>query len=120
MSMEQLTCEQRIDAEFASTIEDIEGMGVGSDEFMDYFLGFDFVEEGTFGDQTEPYYRAQISWGGPSDEFRFYEDRTDYVFMDWFDGGVRDVTDHETVRDVRAFFEACIGIDFEHRSGSHF
>ena len=38
------------------------------------------------------YYRLQLSWGGPSDEFRIYVnqdkeiDIIEYWFMDWFDG----------------------------------
>jgi len=38
------------------------------------------------------YYRLQLSWGGPSDEFRIYFDQDkeidiiEYWYMDWFDG----------------------------------
>ena len=38
------------------------------------------------------YYRLQLSWGGPSDEFRIYItqdkeiDIIEYWYMDWFDG----------------------------------
>jgi hypothetical protein len=59
----------------------------------DQFLGFDFVEPFTFGeDQKAGYWRLQISWGGPSSEFRIYVDSGDrigsveYWYMDWFDG----------------------------------
>ena len=60
----------------------------------EYALGFDYVAPGTFVDQKEGYWRYQISWGGPSDEFRFYAGgcgeqqphRIGYVFLDWFDG----------------------------------
>jgi hypothetical protein len=64
------------------------------EEFWNYGLGFDYVTPGTFEHQREGYWRWQLSWGGPSDEFRFFADpigssdphRIEYWFMDWFDG----------------------------------
>ena len=66
----------------------------------EYGLSFDYVAPGTFGDQPRGYWRWQLSWGGPSDEIRFYGDlggeygpayldSVQYVFMDWFDGHTR-------------------------------
>ncbi len=63
----------------------------------EYGLAFDYVAPETFGDdQPEGYFRYQLSWGGPSDEFRIYADqvgewrwsvyRIEYWFLDWFDG----------------------------------
>lgn len=58
----------------------------------EYGLGIDYVAPGTFRDQKRGYFRYQLSWGGPSDEFRFYLDenlnptRIEYWFLDWFDG----------------------------------
>ena len=61
----------------------------------EYGLAFDYVAPETFGDQNEGYFRYQISWGGPSDEFRIFADksgygwsiyRIEYWYMDWFDG----------------------------------
>ena len=56
-------------------------------------LSWDYVEAGTFEDQEDGFYRLQLSWGGPSDEFRIYTigdtleiDVIDYHYMDWFDG----------------------------------
>lgn len=51
----------------------------------------------TYHGCVEPgYFRYQLSWGGPSDEFRIYAEKLseynwmiwkiDYWFMDWFDG----------------------------------
>lgn len=60
--------------------------------FEDYGLSFDYVPEGTWKDQKEGYFRYQLSWGGPSDEFRFFVNpsfklhRIEYWFLDWFDG----------------------------------
>lgn len=52
-------------------------------------LSWDYVE----GEGREAgYYRLQLSWGGPSDEFRIYVtqdkeiDIIEYWYMDWFDG----------------------------------
>jgi hypothetical protein len=65
----------------------------------DYGLSFDYVAPGTFGDQKEGYFRYQLSWGGPSDEFRFFVNpdlschRVEYWLLDWFDGANRVLTD---------------------------
>jgi hypothetical protein len=71
----------------------------------EYGLGFDYVAPDTFADQKEGYWRYQISWGGPSDEFRFYAGghgelsphRISYVFLDWFDGHERTLADNDLV-----------------------
>jgi hypothetical protein len=58
-----------------------------------YGLSIDYVSPNTFKGQRAGYLRWQISWGGPSDEFRFYfvpgenkPYKIEYWFMDWFDG----------------------------------
>jgi hypothetical protein len=63
--------------------------------FLDYGLSIDYVAPGTFAHQREGYWRWQISWGGPSDEFRFFSSgpdyrpyRIEYWFMDWGDGAM--------------------------------
>ena len=63
----------------------------------EYGLSFDYVASETFGDeQVEPYWRYQLSWGGPADEFRIFSDghnlkpyRIEYHFIDWMDGARR-------------------------------
>lgn len=57
--------------------------------FEEYGLSFDYVTR----DKGPAYWRYQISWGGPSAEFRFYSNgptrkpwRISFCFMDWFDG----------------------------------
>ena len=76
---------------------------------FDIALGFDFVPFYTFEDQEEHYFRWQLSWGGPSDEFRVYTDnqnninRIEYWYMDWFDGASVDCTDNETIKDAIHF-----------------
>jgi len=82
-----------------------------TDEFCEYGLCFDLVEAGTFNDQLEPYYRYQISYGGPSEEFRMYADRTEYWYLDWFDGASIDVTHDSRVDEIMQTFEDCEMID---------
>ncbi len=103
MSREE-TCEARIDRELAGRVRDLgllwDFQCAGKDDpelgsLSDYGLCFDFVPVGTFDDQAEAYFRYQISWGGPSDEFRFFVNpdltchRVEYWFLDWFDGASR-------------------------------
>ena len=58
----------------------------------EYGLCFDKVEPNTFQDQKLGYWRWQLSWGGPSDEFRIFVDedkniyKIEYWFLDWGDG----------------------------------
>ena len=61
----------------------------------DNTLDFSYVESNTFNDQKDGYWRLQLSWGGPSDEIRYYKadnseamiyDQITYSYMDWFDG----------------------------------
>lgn len=120
LAKEEKSCEDRIDYMLASTTEDLENL-VKEEDINDaingYFLGFDFVEAGTFENQKEAYFRLQMSWGGPSDEFRVFTNpdysihRIEYHFQDWFDGAVRDVTNNETIFD---FIEQSFQYDFEY------
>tara|TARA_R100000234_G_scaffold97874_1_gene66251 strand:- start:736 stop:1191 length:456 start_codon:yes stop_codon:yes gene_type:complete len=68
-----------------------------------YFLSWDFVEPFTFGDdQKAGYWRLQISYGGPSSEFRIYADsekeirKIEYWYLNWFDGAFVEVP-HDSV-----------------------
>lgn len=81
------------------------------EQFSNYALSFDYVAPYTFTDQEEGYFRYQMSWGGPSDEIRFYSYdngrscyRAEYWFMDWFDGAKVDVTG-TVADDVFSFFQ---------------
>lgn len=67
----------------------------GNDElppFNEYGLSLDVVEAHTFEDQHQDYGRYQFSWGGPSEEIRFYCDRIEFWYMDWFDGAKVDIS----------------------------
>ena len=98
-------CKYRIKEHLASRVSDLKAhqkaMADGLDDtpdlgpISDYGLCFDYVAAGTYPKQREGYFRWQLSWGGPSDEFRFYVDaqkkchRIEYWFMDWYDGAKR-------------------------------
>lgn len=64
-------------------------------EFNEYGLSIDYVPGRTEYNPGAGYLRYQLSWGGPSDEFRFFVDadgdcyRIEYWFLDWFDGAHR-------------------------------
>lgn len=63
---------------------------------FEYGLSFDYV---TPDKNHDGYFRYQLSWGGPGDEFRIYAHKRsdydfvtykiEYWFMDWFDGASR-------------------------------
>ncbi len=101
--MRPQNCQARIAKELKSRIADLKRLWklyrkdseARDDELgnlEEYGLGFDYVAPGTFDGQREGYFRYQISWGGPSDEFRLFVNpdfsahRVEYWFMDWFDG----------------------------------
>lgn len=98
----QPTCNERIDDELEYTTETIQAILDAPDwnhedhgSLYDFGLSFDYVEPETFTDQLEGYWRWQLSYGGPSDEFRAYVNpdgsihRLEYWFLDWFDGAHR-------------------------------
>jgi len=66
----------------------------------EYGLAFDYVPGDTYPDNEDGgYFLYQISWGGPSEEFRFFADpelkcyRIEFWFLDWFDGASRTLRD---------------------------
>lgn len=102
------SAEDRIDAHLKGRLEDIrklwDAQMAGQEDVEDlgnlnnYGLAFDYVEGGTDYNHGGGYFRWQLSWGGPSDEFRFYTDTRgrpysiEYAFLDWFDGAKRKLT----------------------------
>lgn len=121
MTTQTPKCKDRVSPQFADRIEAIAAMlqaerdGKDGDEeygsLHEYGLSFDYVPAGTFADQPAGYWRYLLSWGGPSDGFRFFGDpsghihRVEYWFMDWFDGACIDVTDNETVQQLVEWFD---------------
>lgn len=113
--MSDKTCKERIAVHLASRMDDLrqlwtaycnpgtetsteDGNIIGGDmdgaHIYEYGLCFDYVQP----EHGRGYFRYQITWGGPSDEFRIYAqgngykwhvDRIAYHFMDWFDGAKR-------------------------------
>lgn len=92
--------------------EDVPDLG----NFWEYGLCFDYVAPGTFTGQSEGYFRYQLSWGGPSDEFRFFVSRArhgwsiyriEFWFLDWYDGASRRLygTDRSLLEDIFALFD---------------
>ncbi|MBU2177428.1 MAG: hypothetical protein KJ556_20240 [Gammaproteobacteria bacterium] len=97
------TCAQRWKDHYDSRIEEIrtlwnlykedsEAYDDDLGNWIEYGLWFDYVSPGTFTDQDQGYFRYQISWGGPSEEFRFYVNpdlscyKIEFWFLDWYDG----------------------------------
>jgi hypothetical protein len=76
-------------------------------------LCFDYVPPNTFRDQSEGFWRYQISTGGPAEEFRFYSSgpnyppyRIEFVFLDWGDGYTRKLSgdDLDLMMEIWDFF----------------
>lgn len=98
-----MTCKTRVPAELRSRMNDLkklwrmycndsEARDDNLGHLYEYGLGFDYVAPGTFDGQKQGYFRYQLSWGGPSDEFRIFVNpdfsahRIEYWFLNWFDG----------------------------------
>ena len=87
-------CQDKVESAAKSRMADIRAMFEAEDQtvedigcLFDYGLGIDLVPAGTFNDQRENYIRYQLSWGGPSEEFRLYENgEIEFWYLDWFDG----------------------------------
>lgn len=107
------SCQDRVESALASRIITLEKLWTAYQEgdeerykdelgtFFEYGLCFDYVPFGLFSDQQEGYFRYQLGYGGPSDEFRFYTDASfhchtiKYWFLDWFDGAHIDLSGSE-------------------------
>ena len=114
MTEQYKNCMDRVDEAYETVKSNIEDVGIGSEEFHEFGLSFDLVEAGTFNDQDIPYYRYQISWGGPSEEFRIFEGgAVEFWFMDWFDGAGIDVTNEPIVKELVEFFDEVGLIDWD-------
>ena len=91
-----ISCKERVADAFDSRMSDLRklcraGYGVevkNLGRLEEYGLCVDRVEADTFG--THPgYWRYQISWGGPAEEFRYYDQDgggVEFWFLDWGDG----------------------------------
>jgi len=96
-------CAELIEAHMVSRLTDIDemlriynGEIIADSEFdeqsiFEYGLSFDYVEKGTFNNQSKGYFRYQISWGGPSEEIRFYCSETEHFENDKSEYGYNDI-----------------------------
>ena len=81
-----------------------------SQYISEYGLCFDWVEPNTFNNQEEGFWRWQLSWGGPSDEFRIFVDedkniyKIEYWFLDWGDGASIIVKDSLIYHIIEEYF----------------
>ena len=110
MTEKQETCADRVKEHLDDRMEDLRKLWElwltdcdASDDDLgtmyEYGLCFDYVAPETYRDQPEGFFRYQLSWGGPGDEFRIYASQTgeyswsvyriEYWFLDWFDGASR-------------------------------
>ena len=85
----------------------------GREAFNEYGLAFDYVAPYTFDDQPAGYWRYQISYGGPSEELRFYADadyevrKIEFWYLDWFDGACVNVILDTVARMIWDEFNEC-------------
>ena len=95
----KLRCKDLIQDKWAKTRQDLNRST--DEELADTkhgkFLSYDYVKANTFANDRgehphEGYWRYQMSWGGPSDEIRFYDsNKITYAYLDWFDGAEIDI-----------------------------
>lgn len=92
--------------------------------WSEYGLAFDYVAPETFGeDQEQGYFRYQISYGGPSEEIRFFTDenfrayKIEFWYLDWFDGAKKILQgqDKELLQEIFADFKDCGMVEHVHR-----
>lgn len=139
----QETCKDRITAEYKGRMtqlrklwtlwqKDPEASDPDLGTWNEYGLGFDYVAPGTFEGQRAGYFRYQLSWGGPSDEFRFFVTPgrragsfdvlfIEYWFLDWFDGAKRTLragNDFDLLCEIFNDFEECEITRFEYEKAT--
>jgi hypothetical protein len=120
-------CKDRVRSHLAGRLSDLRKLFRADPEtpdpdlgtFNEYGLSFDYVAPGTFKNRRG-YWRYQLSWGGPSDEFRFYCDenrnpvRIEYWLLDWWDGAritLRTGCGVNLLRDIFADFKDMGAVD---------
>ena len=108
------TCAELVRGAFESRMSDIRKMYLNGGKadlgdgyevrLNEYGLGIDFVPAHTFENQEEGYTRYQLSWGGPSEEFRVFTvvPRVEFWYLDWYDGAsvVVKGKDANIIRDI--------------------
>lgn len=108
MESTEPTCSERIAKRYAREINDIRNgicsLGKTEEFLRDYGLSFDYVACGDFNetDPEIPYWRWQLSWGGPQDEFRFPHESKEMVFRQKVKRGEHAWTDPIVNEDIVA------------------
>ena len=115
----ELTCEDVIVEHYNGRLEQLRATMADvdkaeKDENGITWLDFSYVEAHTFNGQERGYYRWQLSWGGPSDEYRIWMnpngiEHITYHFMDWYDGAEMEVYDNE----IQEFIEDVFEFDYQ-------
>ena len=96
------------------------------EDYYDYVnqlgLSFDYVPANLSTFPACGYWRWQLSWGGPGDEFRIYTDieknidRIEYVYLDWFDSATHKIEPIPApLAEAVAWFLECSSYDPEGR-----
>lgn len=88
------------------------------ERFDQYGLSFDYVE---LDKNTElDYFCYQLSYGGPSDEIRFYDNGAIvYAYFDWFCGVGFNVTREEVFKQLREWFKELDMLNFEQKRSEY-
>jgi hypothetical protein len=100
------SCDERIDANLASRIEDLEGLmnRINGDDVDDGDEAQEELDEFALSMELRTTMVVQISTGGPGDQFEIAvvnnghgweldADKATYRFLDWFDGSTRTTDD---------------------------
>ena len=117
------SCKDRINEELRDRIKDLRKLWnaycQGEEEvedlgnLWDYGLCFDYIAPHTFKNQSQGYFRYQLSWGGPADEFRFYVNpdltpyKIEYWLLDWFDAASKELkgAEYELLKNIYELFQ---------------
>jgi len=126
MATRNPTCEDLVEGELKDRVATLRDLWLAKDHedihpehqtnMYEFGLSFDWVDYQAYAHQPngEGYFRYQLSWGGPSDEFRFFAQRygdyhfsvhrIEYWYLDWNDGAMR-VLRGEDFELLEAIFE---------------
>lgn len=134
-------CRDRIQQELDGRMADLARLwGLGPEVYdeelgnlYEYGLSFDYVRPGELDDLREGYFRYQLSWGGPSDEFRIHAHQQgkyrwsvywiQYWFLDWFDGAHVELEGEyrELIEDIfQSLFVECGTADHEFKQAMEY
>ena len=88
------------------------------ERFDEYGLSFDYVELDK--DTERDYFKYLLSYGGPSEQIRFYDNGAiEYVYLDWFCGVGFDVTNDDVFKQVQDYFKELDMLNFEQKRSEY-